>query len=373
MQQKSNATKATQILNMTEQGPRWIAAIDRSPDADGDFFYAARTTGIYCRPSCPARTPRCEHVRFYTSREEAEKAGFRPCKRCNPAQIPIGKQQTALMASACRLIETSEAMPSLIELAARYGLSPSHFQKMCKRCIGITPKAYAMPQRAKRLRSRLAESSTVTEAIYDPGYQSDSRFYEHSARIVGMQPSAYRSGGTDTWIKFAVGDCRFGAILVAQSTRGICAILLGDDADGLLQELQACFPHAELIGGDAEFEQLVAYVVGFVHSPRGNFDLPLDIQGTAFQQRVWSALRQIPLGQTLSYTELAKRLGMPTAVRAVAAACAANQLAIAIPCHRVVRSDGKLAGYRWKIERKRQLLDAEARMAGENEIKDPDS
>jgi AraC family transcriptional regulator, regulatory protein of adaptative response / methylated-DNA-[protein]-cysteine methyltransferase len=352
-----------QAHDLVEQDPRWIALISRKADSDGEFFYAVKTTGVYCRPSCPARLPRPEHVSFYTSCDEAEHAGFRPCKRCKPTQPSLAMRQSALMQSACRMIEASESVLTLSELAARLELSAYHFQRLFKRCIGVTPKAYAMAQREKRLRALLAQEGTVTEAIFNAGYQSSSRFYDHAARTVGMPPSAYRSGGSNMPIRFAVGECALGSILVAQSSQGLCAILLGDNPDELLQDLQARFPRAELIGADKEFEQLVAYVVGFVQAPGVNFDLPLDIRGTAFQQQVWNALRRIPPGQTLSYTELAKAIGMPRAVRAVAAACAANPLAVAIPCHRVVRSDGNLAGYRWKIERKRLLLETEAKAA----------
>jgi AraC family transcriptional regulator, regulatory protein of adaptative response / methylated-DNA-[protein]-cysteine methyltransferase len=357
-----------QEVDAMERDPRWIALKNRDAGG-GDFFYAVRTTGVYCRPSCPARLPRPEHVCFYTTCDEAECAGFRPCKRCKPTQLSLETRHAALMQSACRMLEISGTIPTLNELAARLGFSPWHFQRLFKRCVGVTPKAYAMAQREKRLRTLLEKEGTVTEAIFNAGYQSSSRFYDRAAHTVGMPPSAYRSGGSNMPIRFALGECTLGSVLVAQSTRGLCAILLGDNPEELLQDLEARFPHAELIGGDKEFEQLVAYVVGFVQAPRENFDLPLDIRGTAFQQQVWNALRRIPPGQTMSYTELAKTIGMPKAVRAVAAACAANSLAVAIPCHRVVRSDGNLAGYRWKIERKRLLLDAEARVsASENEL-----
>lgn len=357
-----------QAFDAQEQDPRWIALKNRNPGTD-DFFYAVKTTGVFCRPTCPARLPRPEHVLFFTTCDEAEQAGFRPCKRCQPTQLSPEKRHAALMQSACRMIEASETMPTLNELAARLGFSAYHFQRLFKRCIGVTPKTYAMAQREMRLRTLLAKDGTVTEAIFNAGYQSSSRFYDRAAHIVGMPPSAYRSGGSSMPIRFAVGESVLGSILVAQSTQGLCAILLGDDPEELLQDLQARFPRAELIGGDKDFEQLVAYVVGFVQAPGENFDLPLDIRGTAFQQQVWNALRRIPPGQTLSYTELAKAIGMPRAVRAVASACAANPLAVAIPCHRVVRSDGKLAGYRWKIERKRLLLEAEASaVASENAL-----
>jgi AraC family transcriptional regulator, regulatory protein of adaptative response / methylated-DNA-[protein]-cysteine methyltransferase len=357
-----------QALDSMKHDPRWMAVKNRDTASDDAFVYAVKTTGIYCRPSCGARLPLLEHVGFYATCAEAEQAGFRPCKRCKPGQPDLEKQHAALMQSACRMIEATESALTLNELAGRIGWSAYHFQRVFKRCIGVTPKAYAMAQREKRLREQLAQDQTVTNAIFNAGYQSASRFYERSAHIVGMPPSSYRAGGANMTIRFAVGECSYGSILVAQSARGLCAILLGNDPQELLQDLQARFPRADLVGEDKDFEQVVAHVVGFVQAPYAEFDLPLDIQGTAFQQRVWNALRLIPPGQTLSYTELAQRLGAPKAIRAVASACAANPLAVAIPCHRVVRSNGDLAGYRWKIERKRALLDTEARIAAGQQL-----
>ncbi|MGV3742334.1 MAG: bifunctional DNA-binding transcriptional regulator/O6-methylguanine-DNA methyltransferase Ada [Burkholderiaceae bacterium] len=365
------AVEMKQAPNSLEQDPRWIALKNRSAGKDCGYVYAVKTTGIYCLPSCGARLPHSENVSFYESCEQAEQAGYRPCKRCRPKEDSLQARHAALMQSACRMIEAAETAPALNELAARAGMSAYYFQRIFKRCIGVTPKAYAMAQREKRLRKLLPEEASVTTAIFNAGYQSASRFYAQSAHVVGMPPSRYRAGGTHMPIRFAIGECMLGSILVAQSARGICAILLGDDPDQLLKDLQARFPHAELIAGESDFESVVAYVVGFVQAPRMEFDLPLDIQGTVFQQRVWNALRKIPPGQTLSYTELAQRMGTPTAVRAVASACAANPLAVAIPCHRVVRNNGDLAGYRWKIERKRSLLDIEARK--EEEVLHSDS
>ena len=265
-----------------------------------------------------------------------------------------------LVAAACRRIEGAETAPSLAELAAPSGMSPWHFHRVFKAQTGLTPKAYADAHRAGRLREGLAGARTVTEAILDAGFGSSSRFYERSGERLGMNPTAWRAGGTDARIRFAIGQCSLGAILVASSERGVCAILLGDDPDALARELQDRFPKAELVGGDPDYERVVATVVGFVEAPRIGLDLPLDVRGTAFQERVWRALREIPAGGTASYAEIAHRIGEPRAVRAVAGACAANQLAVAIPCHRVVRSDGGLSGYRWGVERKRRLLEREA-------------
>jgi len=272
----------------------------------------------------------------------------------------LAERHAAKVAEACRLIERTETIPSLGQLAAHAGLSAYHFHRMFKRVTGLTPKAYATAHRAKRIRDRLDRGSTVTAAIFEAGYNSNSRFYEKSNQLLGMTPSSYRAGGANIEIRFAIGECSLGSILVAVSEKGVCAILLGDDPDALAHDLQDRFPKSNLIGDDAEFEQMVAKVVGFVEAPAIGFDLPLDVRGTAFQQRVWQALREIPAGSTASYTEIANRIGSPKAVRAVAGACAANVLAVAIPCHRVVRNDGELSGYRWGVERKRALLKREA-------------
>jgi len=344
----------------TENDPRWQAVLARDPAADGSFFYSVKTTGVYCRPSCPARTAKPENVRFHLTREEAESAGFRPCRRCKPDQPSLREQYTDKVTEICRLLETAETEPSLAELAAIAGLSTFHFHRIFKAITGLTPKAYAAAQRSHRIRNQLTKSQSVTAAIYDAGYNANSRFYEQSSQLLGMTPSDYRAGGTNSRIRFALGECSLGSILVAASEIGICAIALGDDPDYLIRELQDRFPKAELIGGDSEFEQWVAKVVGFVEAPSIGLDLPLDMQGTAFQQRVWQTLRQIPAGEKVSYTEIAQRIGSPKAVRAVAGACAANTLAVAIPCHRVVRSDGGLSGYRWGVERKAELLRRES-------------
>lgn len=344
----------------TENDARWAAVVARDPQADGQFYYSVKTTGVYCRPSCAARLPRPENVRLHVTREEAETAGFRPCKRCRPDQTSPAEQHAANIAAACRLIEESEEAPHLAQLARHAGLSTSHFHRVFKTVVGLTPKEYAAASRAERVRSTLDRGGTVTEAIYDAGYSSSGRFYEKSNEVLGMTPSNYRAGGASTEIRFAVGECSLGSILVAESGRGVCAILLGDDPDQLTRDLQHRFPRASLIGGDAEFEQLVLQVVGFVEAPALGLDLPLDVRGTAFQRRVWQALQKIPAGSTASYADIANQIGSPTSVRAVAQACGANALAVAIPCHRVVRNDGTLSGYRWGVERKRALIEREA-------------
>ncbi len=270
------------------------------------------------------------------------------------------------IAEACRLIEASLQPLSLPELAAAVGLSPSHFHRQFKAVTGLTPKAYAMGHREQALRHSLTEpGGTITQAIYDAGYNSNSRFYEKSTGALGMTASAYRRGGPGESIDFAVAACSLGAILVASSTKGVCAVLLGDDPDTLTRELQDRFPQARLRGDDPRFAQTVALIVGFVEAPRIGLELPLDIRGTAFQQRVWQALREIPPGQTASYADIAQRIGSPKAVRAVAQACAANHIAVAIPCHRVVRTDGSISGYRWGVERKQALLTMEKALSAE--------
>jgi AraC family transcriptional regulator of adaptative response/methylated-DNA-[protein]-cysteine methyltransferase len=340
--------------------PRWTALRARDPAFDGTFVYSVATTGVYCRPSCKARPARPENVRFHATPADARAEGFRPCLRCRPDGPSPREEREALVARACRLIEDAEEAPALVDLARSLGLSPFHLHRQFKAVTGVTPRAYAAALRADRVRAQLGRGASVTSAIYDAGYGSNSRFYEHATGLLGMTPSAFRSKGRGEDIRFAVGQCSLGAVLVAATGRGVCAIEFGDDAEQLVRGLQDRFREARLIGGDAEFEALVAQVVGLVEEPATPASLPLDLRGTAFQQRVWQALRTIPPGTTTTYTALAERLGLPRAVRAVAGACAANRVAVAIPCHRVVRLDGDLAGYRWGIDRKRALLRREA-------------
>lgn len=344
-----------------QRDPRWGKLLVRDAASDGKFFYAVKTTGVYCRPSCASRMPRPENVVFYASAARARRAGFRACKRCKPDQTIRGAPHAGKIARACRMIESASSAPKLQALAAAVGLSPYHFHRMFRAVTGLTPRKYALAHRARRVRTELERSRSVTDAIFDAGYGSSGRFYEKSDEVLGMTPSTFRAGGTNNDIRFAIGECSLGSILVAQSGRGICAILFGDDPEALAQELQDRFPKANLIGGDRGFEKLVARVVGLVEAPALGLDLPLDVRGTAFQQRVWQALRGIRPGKTASYSDIAARIGSPTAARAVAQACAANALAVAIPCHRVVRNDGALSGYRWGVERKRTLLQREAR------------
>ena len=340
--------------------PRWARIVARDKTADGHVWYSVATTGVYCRPSCPSRIANPKNVQLHDTLESARATGFRPCKRCNPDGPSIECENAALVAKACRIIEEREEELSLDELAGAIGRSPSYFHRVFKAATGLTPKDYAAAHRAKKIRQGLASCNTVTEAIYNAGFNSSGRFYENSMDMLGMTPSQYRAGGTNEEIKFAVGQTSLGAILVASSKKGIAAILLGDDADELVRRLQDRFPKAHLIGADRDYEALIARVVGLVEAPGIGLDLPLDVRGTAFQQRVWQALREIPVGETVSYAEIARRIGSPQAARAVAAACRANNLCIAIPCHRVVRNDGEHPEYAWGVERKRALLDREA-------------
>jgi AraC family transcriptional regulator of adaptative response/methylated-DNA-[protein]-cysteine methyltransferase len=339
---------------------RWEAVKRRDRDADRAFYYSVLTTGVYCRPSCAARLPRRENVGFHATCAEAERAGFRACQRCRPNEAALAERQASAVAKACRSIEQADETPSLDALAATAGMSRFHFHRVFKAHAGVTPKAYADAHRAKRVRDELAHSGTVTAAIYGAGFNSNGRFYAKSTDLLGMTPTEFRAGGNGAAIRFAVGECSLGSILVAATGKGVCAIQFGNDPDALVRGLQDRFPKARLIGGDENFEQLVAKVVGLVEAPGNGLDLPLDVRGTAFQRQVWQALRDIPAGSTASYADIANRIGRPNAVRAVAHVCASNDIAVAIPCHRVVRMDGALSGYRWGIERKRALLEREA-------------
>ena len=336
---------------------RWAAVVNRDHNANDYFYFSVLTTGIYCRPGCPARTPQRENVRFHASCADAEQAGFRACKRCKPDIDGLAAQHATIVARACRMIESADETSTLEALAADGGMSRFHFHRIFKSVTGVTPKAYAAAHRAAKVRQVLPRTATVTEAIYAAGYNGSGQFYVKSGEVLGMTPRAYRDGGDKETIRFALGQCSLGSILVAATGKGICAILMDDDPEALLGDLQDRFPKAQLIGADKSFEQWVAQVIGLVEAPTIGLDLPLDVRGTAFQQRVWQALREIPPGAVVSYSQVADRIGAgKQSVRAVATAIAANPVAVAIPCHRVVRSNGDLAGYRWGIERKQTLL-----------------
>lgn len=339
---------------------RWQAVVERDKSADGYFVYGVRSSLIYCHPSAAGRLPNRNNIEFFDNEQQALDKGYRPGKRSNKQAPQLEQFYQQKIAQACRYIEQNNGNAKLDEIAAFVGISRYHFHRLFKNLIGLTPKAYAIAYRHGKLQRQLQQQPSITDAIYDAGFSSNSRFYETSTERLGMTPTAWKAGGDGSRIYFALAACSLGDVLVAQSEVGVCAILLGDDPERLLQDLQDKFPQAELIGGDHQFEHVVAQVIGFIEAPEIGLKLPLDIRGTAFQQRVWQALRSIPVGTTVSYSDIAKQIGDPKAVRAVAGACAANMLAVAIPCHRVVRNDGSLSGYRWGIARKRSLLDKES-------------
>ena len=335
---------------------RWQAIVERNKAADGYFFYGVKSSLIYNHPSVAGRLPNRNNILFFDNEQQAISQGYRSGKRSRNESSQLIQFYQEKIEQACRYIEENQTTLKLSQLADHVGISRFHFHRLFKSQTGLTPKAYADAFRHKKIRQQLQEKDSITDAIYDAGYHSSSRFYETSTQRLGMTPKVWRAGGGGMKIYFALAICSLGNVLVAQSPMGICAIFLGDDPEQLLQDLQDKFPQAELIGGDAEFEQLIAHVIGFIEAPEIGFNLPLDIRGTAFQQRVWQALRDIPVGKTVSYSEVAEKIGQPKAVRAVASACAANMLAVVIPCHRVVRNDGSLSGYRWGIDRKQALL-----------------
>jgi|SRR5579864_266975 len=339
---------------------RWNAVVERDRRADGAFFYGVKTTGVYCGPTCSSRVPNRENVTFFLTREAAERAGYRACKRCKPGESAAGTPSYRAVIRACKLIEQAEEMPALNELADSVGFSPYHFHRLFKRVVGVTPKGYASTVRVRRLRHALLEGRPVTSAIFSAGFGSNSRCYDGAAAMLGMTPTKYKNGAAGLLIRFAVTKCYLGWLLVAATEKGICVIDFGDTPDILQKRLLARFPKARLEEGDAEFSAWITRILAFLETPDRGLDLPLDIQGTAFQQRVWKALQAIPAGSVMTYSEIAERLGSASRARAVARACASNSLALAIPCHRVVRSDGKPSGYRWGFARKQTLLEREA-------------
>ncbi|CAN5841467.1 bifunctional DNA-binding transcriptional regulator/O6-methylguanine-DNA methyltransferase Ada [soil metagenome] len=347
----------------TTDEERWQALAGRNPEAERSFFYSVRTTGVFCRPTCGSRLPRRENVAFHASAADAVAAGFRLCRRCNPTGLPLASEWAEAVARACRSIEAAAAPPSTPQLARAAAMSTSHFQRIFKQVTGLTPKTYAQSVRSARVRDDLHREGTITDAVYRAGFNSSSRFYEGSSQALGMTPGAYRAGGAGLTIRYAVGESSLGAILVAATPVGVCAVLMDDDPAVLEEELRRRFPRAAIVPGDEEFAGWVAAVVGLVEDPRSRFELPVDLRGTAFQHLVWQTLRQIPPGSTASYSEIAARIGRPRAARAVAAACAANHVAVVIPCHRVVRNDDSISGYRWGVERKRELLRRESEPA----------
>lgn len=346
-------------LMLQNDAHRWQAVLDRNPDADGHFIFAVVTTGIYCRPSCRARHALRENVRFYPDADSARAAGFRPCKRCQPDHPTVGQHRLDKIAKACRLLE-QDAPVTLEVLAQQIAMSPYHFHRLFRATTGMTPKAWQQAFRAERLRQTLSEGTRVTDAVLAAGFPDSSSYYRHADRALGMTAQQYRSGGRETTVRYALERCTLGRCLVAESERGICAILLADSDDQLLAELARCFPYAQRGEGDEAFARRVHQVIAVLDNPRNTLALPLDLRGTAFQRQVWQALCQIPVGETVSYQRVAEIIGKPQAVRAVASACAANTLAVVIPCHRVLRVNGALSGYRWGVARKAQLLAREA-------------
>ena len=334
----------------------WEAVRSRNAGADGTFFYSVRTTGVYCRPSCASRLPRRENVAFHETMAEAEAAGFRPCKRCRPNEGSPAERHVQAIDRACALIRAGDNLPSLAELAKAAGISRFHFHRVFKQITGVTPRDYARSHRLGRLAEKLDAGQPIAASIYASGFGSSSRAYEAASTGLGMTPGARRRGGTGETIRFVTLETPLGWALVAATERGICMTALGDDRDRLGAAVRQRFPAAAVIAEAAGLKGWADQVVRFITEPGRNLDLPLDIRGTAFQARVWRALQKIPVGKTASYTEIAAALGQPKAVRAVAQACAANKLALIVPCHRVIRSDGELGGYRWGLERKRALL-----------------
>ena len=355
-------TNGSKEFSSTAQ--RWRAVAARDKQAADAFIYAVRTTGIYCRPGCSSRLPRPENVVYFDTAPHAETAGFRACKRCAPQLSSAPNPDEERITKACRIMEEAQAQaqvpPTLTALARGVGLSREHFQRLFKKHLGVTPKEYAMELRHRRLEAGLQQGASVTRAIYEAGFGATSRFYEGGADRLGMAPARYGKGGEGEAIQYAVGPCVLGLVLVAATERGVCAINLGNTGRGLVDALRTRFPKADIREGGLALTAWLEQVVGLMDSPGRELNLPLDIQGTAFQQRVWKALRDIPAGATLSYTQLAEQVGRPKAVRAVAGACAANRLAVVVPCHRVLRSDGSVSGYYWGVERKRALLAQEA-------------
>jgi len=334
----------------------WKAVESRDAGADGRFLYGVRTTGVYCRPGCASRRPLHSNTVFFETTEAAEAAGFRACKRCRPADGSAASRHLAAIEKACALLRTSETMPSLAELAEAAAISRFHFHRVFKQITGVTPREYARSYRLGRLGEKLDSGQPIAASIYASGFGSSSRAYEAAPAGLGMTPGARRRKGGGETIRFVTVATPLGWALVAATERGICMTALGDDRDRLGVALRQRFPAAEVIADDAGLQKWADRIVRFITAPDQNLDLPLDIQGTAFQARVWRALQKIPLGKTASYSEIAAALGQPKAVRAVAQACAANKLALIVPCHRVIRSDGDLGGYRWGLERKRALL-----------------
>jgi AraC family transcriptional regulator, regulatory protein of adaptative response / methylated-DNA-[protein]-cysteine methyltransferase len=349
----------------------WQAVLARDSRSNGTFVYAVRSTGIYCNPSCPSRRPQRDQVIFFPMPEAAEQAGFRPCRRCRPDETAKPESQVELVRSACRYIEQHlNSTPSLASLSAQVHLSPYHLQRVFKRIMGITPRQYAEACRLGRLKAQLKDGEPVTRALYDVGYGSSSSLYERAPFQLGMTPTTYRRGGPGMQINYTIVDCTLGRLLVAATAKGICAVSLGDNDTVLETALFSEYPAAEITrdGDEVGLSQWVNALMSYLKGQQPHIDLPLDVRATAFQWRVWQELQAIPYGSTRSYSQIAQALGRPSATRAVARACATNPVSLVIPCHRVVREDGTLGGYRWGLERKQQLLAQEANVAQQEKL-----
>jgi AraC family transcriptional regulator of adaptative response/methylated-DNA-[protein]-cysteine methyltransferase len=345
---------------MLDREECWNAVTRRDRAADGKFYYSVRTTGVYCRPSCASRLPRRENVEFHRTPADAEAAGFRACKRCRPTERTPVEAQLAAVSNACAILAERDTPPSLAELASAVGVSPFHFHRLFKQVVGATPREYARAQRVARFGEALDRGERVTRAVYGAGFGSSSRAYQAAVSAMGMTPGARRRAGLGEAIRFATAKTALGWVLVAATEKGVCAAELGDRRESLVQALRARFAAADVREDRAGLRDWIAQIAAFIASPDHALELPLDVRGTAFQAQVWRALQRIPLGSTASYSEIAAALGRPRAVRAVAQACAQNPVALVVPCHRAVRRDGELAGYRWGVERKRALLARES-------------
>lgn len=346
----------------------WWAVQRRDREQDGKFVYAVRTTGIFCRPSCASRQPRREHVLFFATPEDALAAGFRPCKRCRPLETPTPDERARLVRQACSILEEeNEAVPILRALARRLNISPTYLHRVFKELVGMTPRQYAAFKRAEVFKSRLRRGIRVVEAQFEAGYASSSRVMEASNLWLGMTPGQYQKGGKDMKVNYAIVESGMGRLLVAATQRGVCAVRFGEDDSALLAGLREELPSAELVQDHGQLQTWVQGILAYLEGREKQLDLPLDIRATAFQWEVWEALRRIPYGETRTYRQVAESIGKPSAVRAVANACAANPVAVVIPCHRVKRSDGRLGGYRWGIQRKQALLEKEEEVTSSRE------
>jgi AraC family transcriptional regulator, regulatory protein of adaptative response / methylated-DNA-[protein]-cysteine methyltransferase len=338
---------------------RWLAVVNRDRAYEGQFVLAVHTTGIFCRPGCPARTPKRENTSFFNTTADALRAGFRPCKRCRPLGSSINEDHARMVGKAVQAMERSETRLTLEALAAHVGMSPWHLQRVFRQQTGLTPAQYQRSLRSSRLREELQGATTITEAMNNAGYGSSSQFYAKTEGELGMSPSSYRSGGKGERIRYGIVQTWLGSLLVAGTDRGVCSLQMGDSEEEMRERLHATFPNAEFIADDPDFARIVAAVVALAEEPSSTSSIELDPRGTAFQHRVWNALRRIPAGTTWTYSELAEQIGSPRSVRAVAKACADNPVPLLVPCHRVIGKNGSLTGYRYGVERKRGLLERE--------------